>query len=83
MTVFGATSGAALTGVVVLKVALGVAKTNRLYNKLGNSGLQAFTLVHILKGRGLCNAISVTYSDDKSRFCRPFWLHGTVVSMVA
>ena len=83
LAVRGATSGAALTGVAVLEAAPEVAKTNGLYNKLINSGFQAFSLMHILEGRGLRDAIAVTYSDGKSRFCRPFQWRGTGASMVA
>ena len=49
MTVSEATSGAALSGVSVLKAAPEVAKTNRFYNKLTNTDLQAFSPMHILE----------------------------------
>ena len=48
MAVSGDTSGAASTVVVVLEDVLEVAKMNRFYNKLTNTGLQAFSLVQIL-----------------------------------
>ena len=72
MTVSEATSGAASTGVAVLEAAPEVAKTNRFYNILTNAGLQAFSSMNTLEGRGLRDAIVMTYSNDKSRFCRPF-----------
>ena len=78
-----ATSGAALTGVTVLKAAPEVAKTNMLYNKLTNSSLQAFSLMHILEGRGLSDVTAMIYSDGKRRICRPFRWCGTGASMVA
>ena len=72
MTVSKVTSGVALTSVAVLEAAPEVAKTNRFYNRFTNTGLQAFSSMHILEGRGLRDAIEMTYSDGKSRFCRPF-----------
>ena len=70
--VLEAISGAASTGVAVLEAVPEVAKTNRFYDKLTNSGLQAFSLTHILEVVGLRDAILMTYSNSKSRFCRPF-----------
>ena len=72
MTVSEVTSGAALTGVANLEAAPEVAKTNRFYNRFPNTGLQAFSSMHILEGRGLHNTIVITYSDIKSHFFRPF-----------
>ena len=72
MTVLEATSGGASAGVAVLETAPEVAKINRFYNKLTNTGLQAFSSMHIVEGRGLRDTITVTYSDDESHFCRSF-----------
>ena len=72
MAVCKATSGAALTDVAALEAVSEVAKMNRLYNELTTSGLQAFSSMHILEGRGLHDAIAMTYSNGESRFCRPF-----------
>ena len=72
MTVYKATSSAALSGAAVLKPEPEMAKTNKFYNRVTNTGLQAFSLMHNLEGRNLHNTILVTYSNSKSRFCRPF-----------
>ena len=71
MSISEATYGTALTGVAVLKAATKKVKTNRLLNKFANFGLQAFSLIRILEGRDVCDAIVMTYSDGKSCFCRP------------
>ena len=74
LVVYEATSDAASTGVAILDTVPGVAKMNRFYNKLTNTGLlQAFSLMHIQEEVvvGLRIAITVTYSDTKIRFCRP------------
>jgi hypothetical protein len=39
--------------------------------------------MHLLEGKGLRDAIAMTYSDGESRFCRPFRWRGTGASMVA
>ena len=72
MAVSKATSGTASAGVTVLGATQEVAKTNRFYNKLTNTGLQAFSSIYILEVLGLHNSIATTYSDDKSHCCRPF-----------
>ena len=66
------TSGAVLASVVNLEAAPEVAKSNRFYNKLTNTGLQTVSLMHILEVLGLKDAITVTCSNSKSRFCRLF-----------
>ena len=63
-----ATSGAASTGVAVLEAVPEVAKTNRLYNKLTNSVLHAFSLMHLIEAKDLRDVITMTYSNSKSRF---------------
>ena len=77
MAVQEATSDAASTGVADLETVPEMAKTNRFYNRFTNTGLQAFSLMHILEGRGLRNAIAMTYSDGESHVCRPFRWRGT------
>ena len=83
LIVLEVTSGTALTGAADLNAAPEVAKTDRFYNKLPNTGLQAFSLMHILEVRGLHDAIMMTYSNDGSRLCRPFQWRGTGAIMVA
>ena len=72
LTVSEATSVKASTSIAVVEAAPEVAKTNRFYNRLTNTGLQAFSLMHILESRGLRNAITMTYSNSKSHFFGPF-----------
>ena len=66
MTVSEVTSSAASTGDADLEAAQEVAKADRFYNKLSNTGLQTFSSMHILDALRLRDAIKITYSDGKS-----------------
>ena len=78
-----ATSGAALTGVADLEATLEVAQTKSIKYELEPASVQAFPSIQLLEGKGLRDAIVMTYSDGVSRFCRPFRCCGTGTSMVA
>jgi hypothetical protein len=77
------TSGAASTGFADLEAAPEMAQTKSLKYELEPAVAQAFPSMHFLEGKGLRNGIAMTYSDGKSRFCRPFRWRGAGASMVA
>ena len=72
LTVSEVTSGAASTSIADLEAALEVAKTDRFYNKLSNTGLQAFSSMHILTIPHLQNTIVMIFNDGANRFCTQF-----------
>ena len=70
------------TGVTDLEAVPEVIKTTSLWYDLELVSEQAFTLMYVYESKELCDTVSVTYTNGRSSFYRPWQWRGIGASMV-